>query len=206
MSVCLSGLTLAGQAGIYESSNTFRVGRLELPCDFTPPSMLTLHYYSTAFGRGRRFSKTFQQDVNHEHDDDTDDDEDLVDGELYSLDEIEEFACVCPNITLLTLCRTVAETDEQQILVKFFKFHKCYDLIPTSAKLVVFDTQLLVKKAFFALVYNGVRAAPLWDSHRQRFVGKFFIHIHIIIYKYCNQTDIFFLYFFGISQKLLKLF
>ncbi|XP_026315282.1 uncharacterized protein LOC113226757 isoform X2 [Hyposmocoma kahamanoa] len=63
------------------------------------------------------------------------------------------------------------EEDESQIFVKFFKFHKCYDLIPTSAKLVVFDTQLLVKKAFFALVYNGVRAAPLWDSQRQRFVG-----------------------------------
>ncbi|KAJ4442874.1 hypothetical protein ANN_04467, partial [Periplaneta americana] len=65
----------------------------------------------------------------------------------------------------------VAEEDESQIFVKFFKFHKCYDLIPTSAKLVVFDTQLLVKKAFFALVYNGVRAAPLWDSKRQQFVG-----------------------------------
>lgn len=81
------------------------------------------------------------------------------------------------------------EEDESQIFVKFFKFHKCYDLIPTSAKLVVFDTQLLVKKAFFALVYNGtyvciytinysdlflilgVRAAPLWDSNRQQFVG-----------------------------------
>lgn len=48
-----------------------------------------------------------------------------------------------------------SEEDESQIFVKFFKFHKCYDLIPTSAKLVVFDTQLLVKKAFFALVYNG---------------------------------------------------
>ncbi|XP_051165788.1 5'-AMP-activated protein kinase subunit gamma-2 isoform X2 [Leptopilina boulardi] len=63
------------------------------------------------------------------------------------------------------------EEDETQIFVKFFKFHKCYDLIPTSAKLVVFDTHLLVKKAFFALVYNGVRAAPLWDSSRQQFVG-----------------------------------
>ena len=60
------------------------------------------------------------------------------------------------------------ENDESQIFVKFFGFHKCYDLIPTSAKLVVFDTQLLVKKAFFALVYNGVRAAPLWDSQEQR--------------------------------------
>lgn len=90
----------------------------------------------------------------------------------------------------------ILEEDESQIFVKFFKFHKCYDLIPTSAKLVVFDTHLLVKKAFFALVYNGerskchdnppyrmdielffrsyfqgVRAAPLWDSARQEFVG-----------------------------------
>ncbi|XP_059609226.1 uncharacterized protein LOC132256714 isoform X2 [Phlebotomus argentipes] len=63
------------------------------------------------------------------------------------------------------------EEDESQIFVKFFRFHKCYDLIPTSAKLVVFDTQLLVKKAFYALVYNGVRAAPLWDSDKQQFVG-----------------------------------
>ena len=31
---------------------------------------------------------------------------------------------------------------------------------------------LQVKKAFFALVNNGVRAAPLWDSARQGFVGR----------------------------------
>lgn len=29
-----------------------------------------------------------------------------------------------------------------------------------------------MKKAFFALVTNGVRAAPLWDSKKQSFVGK----------------------------------
>jgi 5'-AMP-activated protein kinase regulatory gamma subunit len=60
-------------------------------------------------------------------------------------------------------------------------------LIPTSAKLVVFDTQLLVKKAFFALVYNGVRAAPLWDSTKQKFVGMLtitdFIRILQMYYK-----------------------
>ncbi|KAK0169364.1 hypothetical protein PV328_012142, partial [Microctonus aethiopoides] len=60
--------------------------------------------------------------------------------------------------------------DESQIYAKFFKFHKCYDLIPTSAKLVVFDTHLLVKKAFFALVFK-VEAAPLWDSSKQQFIG-----------------------------------
>jgi len=30
-----------------------------------------------------------------------------------------------------------------------------------------------VKKAFFALVSNGVRAAPLWDSKKQCFVGNY---------------------------------
>lgn len=31
---------------------------------------------------------------------------------------------------------------------------------------------LQVKKAFFALVANGVRAAPLWESKKQSFVGE----------------------------------
>uniref|UniRef100_U5EQL4 Putative 5'-amp-activated protein kinase gamma subunit n=1 Tax=Corethrella appendiculata TaxID=1370023 RepID=U5EQL4_9DIPT len=75
------------------------------------------------------------------------------------------------------------EEDESQIFVKFFRFHKCYDLVPTSAKLVVFDTQLLVKKAFYALVYNGVRAAPLWDSEKQCFVGMLTITDFIKILK-----------------------
>ena len=30
-----------------------------------------------------------------------------------------------------------------------------------------------VKKAFLAMVQNGVRAAALWDSIRQDFVGKY---------------------------------
>jgi 5'-AMP-activated protein kinase, regulatory gamma subunit len=47
----------------------------------------------------------------------------------------------------------------------------------------VFDTQLLVKKAFYALVYNGVRAAPLWDSEQQKFVGMLTITDFIKILK-----------------------
>ena len=31
-----------------------------------------------------------------------------------------------------------------------------------------------VKKAFYALVYNGVRAAHLWDTDKQDFVGEFY--------------------------------
>lgn len=31
-----------------------------------------------------------------------------------------------------------------------------------------------VKKAFFALVANGLRAAPLWDSKLKCFVGELY--------------------------------
>uniref|UniRef100_A0A4W3HS13 5'-AMP-activated protein kinase subunit gamma-1 n=1 Tax=Callorhinchus milii TaxID=7868 RepID=A0A4W3HS13_CALMI len=67
----------------------------------------------------------------------------------------------------------------------FMKSHRCYDLVPTSSKLVVFDTSLQVKKAFFALVSNGVRAAPLWDSKTQSFVGMLTITDFInILHRY----------------------
>uniref|UniRef100_A0A8C7PW99 5'-AMP-activated protein kinase subunit gamma-1 n=1 Tax=Oncorhynchus mykiss TaxID=8022 RepID=A0A8C7PW99_ONCMY len=63
--------------------------------------------------------------------------------------------------------------------------HRCYDLVPTSSKLVVFDTSLQVKKAFFALVSNGVRAAPLWDCKKQCFVGMLTITDFInILHRY----------------------
>ncbi|MED6258909.1 hypothetical protein ATANTOWER_014257 [Ataeniobius toweri] len=57
------------------------------------------------------------------------------------------------------------------IYMNFMKSHSCYDAMPRSSKLVIFDTTLQVKKAFVALVANGVRAAPLWDSKLQCFVG-----------------------------------
>uniref|UniRef100_A0A8C4EL66 Protein kinase, AMP-activated, gamma 2 non-catalytic subunit b n=1 Tax=Dicentrarchus labrax TaxID=13489 RepID=A0A8C4EL66_DICLA len=75
---------------------------------------------------------------------------------------------------------TAAEP-ESDIYMRFMKSHKCYDIVPTSSKLVVFDTALQVKKAFFALVANGVRAAPLWDTEKQSFVGMLTITDFIII-------------------------
>ncbi|XP_055764599.1 5'-AMP-activated protein kinase subunit gamma-1-like isoform X2 [Salvelinus fontinalis] len=60
---------------------------------------------------------------------------------------------------------------DAEMYMKFMKKHCCYEAIPTSCKLVIFDTTLQVSKAFFALVANGLGAAPLWDSKTQRFVG-----------------------------------
>ncbi|XP_069067212.1 5'-AMP-activated protein kinase subunit gamma-2 isoform X13 [Pleurodeles waltl] len=77
------------------------------------------------------------------------------------------------------------EESESDIYMRFMKSHKCYDIVPTSSKLVVFDTTLQVKKAFFALVANGVRAAPLWETKNQSFVGMLTITDFInILHRY----------------------
>ncbi|KAI5109158.1 5'-AMP-activated protein kinase subunit gamma-1 [Silurus meridionalis] len=80
---------------------------------------------------------------------------------------------------------THIDDPEHNVYTRFMKSHRCYDLVPTSSKLVVFDTSLQVKKAFFALVSNGVRAAPLWDSKKQCFVGMLTITDFInILHRY----------------------
>uniref|UniRef100_A0A8C6PMG2 Protein kinase, AMP-activated, gamma 3a non-catalytic subunit n=1 Tax=Nothobranchius furzeri TaxID=105023 RepID=A0A8C6PMG2_NOTFU len=95
------------------------------------------------------------------------------------------------NLKLLLLAShevnvSLVEADAT-IYLNFMKSHSCYDAIPISCKLVIFDTTLQVKKAFFALVANGLRAAPLWDSKLQRFVGMLtitdFINILHCYYK-----------------------
>lgn len=81
--------------------------------------------------------------------------------------------------------------ENNQIFSYFMKHKFCYDIMPKSAKIVIFDTQLLVKKAFFALIYNGVRAAPLWDSKNQKFVGMLTITDFILILqKYYRQPNV----------------
>ncbi|PAV72164.1 hypothetical protein WR25_00014 [Diploscapter pachys] len=78
------------------------------------------------------------------------------------------------------------QNSQDAVYSLFMKAHKCYDLIPTSTKLVVFDTHLPVRKAFYALVFNGVRAAPLWDSDKRQFTGMLTItdFIKILIRHY----------------------
>uniref|UniRef100_A0AC34REJ7 CBS domain-containing protein n=1 Tax=Panagrolaimus sp. JU765 TaxID=591449 RepID=A0AC34REJ7_9BILA len=81
--------------------------------------------------------------------------------------------------------------NQESVYSLFMKAHKCYDLIPTSSKLVVFDTELPVRKAFYALVYNGVRAAPLWDSEKQEFIGMLTITDFIqILHKYYSKDAV----------------
>ncbi|NXJ48258.1 AAKG3 kinase, partial [Spizaetus tyrannus] len=80
---------------------------------------------------------------------------------------------------------TEFQSPDAEVYMHFMRSHCCYDAIPTSCKLVVFDTSLEIKKAFVALVANGVRAAPLWDSKTQSFVGMLTITDFInILHRY----------------------
>jgi hypothetical protein len=47
------------------------------------------------------------------------------------------------------------DKDSHNLFVNFLKQHTCYELLPISGKIVVLDTSLLVKKAFYALQQNG---------------------------------------------------
>ncbi|XP_071417900.1 5'-AMP-activated protein kinase subunit gamma-3 isoform X2 [Pithys albifrons albifrons] len=77
------------------------------------------------------------------------------------------------------------QSPDAEVYMHFLRSHCCYDAIPTSCKLVVFDISLEIKKAFVALVTNGVRAAPLWDSKTQSFVGMLTITDFInILHRY----------------------
>ncbi|NP_001393959.1 5'-AMP-activated protein kinase subunit gamma-2 isoform l [Homo sapiens] len=89
------------------------------------------------------------------------------------------------GIRFFSRSRKTVEDSESGVYMRFMRSHKCYDIVPTSSKLVVFDTTLQVKKAFFALVANGVRAAPLWESKKQSFVGMLTITDFInILHRY----------------------
>ncbi|XP_030894501.1 5'-AMP-activated protein kinase subunit gamma-3 isoform X4 [Leptonychotes weddellii] len=92
----------------------------------------------------------------------------------YELGLVEERPSLCPSPR--ALFPRLGWDDElqkpgAQVYMHFMQEHTCYDAMATSSKMVIFDTKLEIKKAFFALVANGIRAAPLWDSKKQSFVG-----------------------------------
>ncbi|KWU45977.1 hypothetical protein RHOSPDRAFT_15668 [Rhodotorula sp. JG-1b] len=68
----------------------------------------------------------------------------------------------------------------------FVASKSCYDILPESFRLIVFDTKLGITKSLQALVTNGVVSAPLYDSTTHRFAGMFTLAdvVHLIQYYY----------------------
>jgi 5'-AMP-activated protein kinase regulatory gamma subunit len=54
---------------------------------------------------------------------------------------------------------------------EFLKVRTSYDVLPLSFRLIVLDTDLLIKKSLNILIQNAIVSAPLWDSHTSRFAG-----------------------------------
>ncbi|KAK5575084.1 hypothetical protein RB653_010340 [Dictyostelium firmibasis] len=83
----------------------------------------------------------------------------------------------------------------KQVFVNFLKGHTCYDVIPISGKVVVLDTKLAVKSAFYALEENGIKSAPLWNSEQHDFTGMItvsdFIDILLYYYRKPKSNNIF---------------
>ncbi|XP_002712528.1 5'-AMP-activated protein kinase subunit gamma-3 [Oryctolagus cuniculus] len=102
--------------------------------------------------------------------------------ELEGMVEERPAPCPSPQAPLLSLgWDDELQKPGAQVYMHFMQEHTCYDAMATSSKLVIFDTTLEIKKAFFALVANGVRAAPLWDSKKQSFVGMLTITDFILV-------------------------
>jgi len=66
----------------------------------------------------------------------------------------------------------------------------CYDLIPESGKIVIFDERLPIKHAFFALVQNDIKCAPVWSPSTRKFLGLMTVtdFANILVGSYHDQS------------------
>jgi len=78
-----------------------------------------------------------------------------------------------------------------EVYQSFFITHTCYDCMPKSGKVLLLDGQLSIRKAFFALVFNGVRAALIWHAPTSSTIGLITISdfINMLISAYDSKWN-----------------
>ncbi|RKF80491.1 5'-AMP-activated protein kinase subunit gamma [Golovinomyces cichoracearum] len=82
----------------------------------------------------------------------------------------------------LTICAA------QNAIRDFLKIRTSYDVLPLSFRLIILDTDLLVKKSLTILLQNGIVSAPLWDSHTSTFAGLLTTSDYINVVQYYWQN------------------
>lgn len=85
---------------------------------------------------------------------------------------------------------SIGGRDKTRLLLNFFKYHKCYEILPKSAKVIIFDTQFYVKKTFPTLISHGIRSAPLWDATKKLLVGMITVTDFIRILLYLDKENL----------------
>ncbi|KAI6245435.1 5'-AMP-activated protein kinase subunit gamma [Erysiphe necator] len=101
--------------------------------------------------------------------------------------------------TFLIPCRAMREipskftvVDKDQLsglkaIRDFLKIRTSYDVLPLSFRLIILDTDLLVKKSLTILLQNGIVSAPLWDSQTSKFAGLLTTSDYINVVQYYWQ-------------------
>ncbi|CAD5124665.1 DgyrCDS12927 [Dimorphilus gyrociliatus] len=98
--------------------------------------------------------------------------------------------------------RLKLDMNDELVFVKFMKAHKCYHVIPTSSKLIIMDLELNARKAFFALIRQGIRAAPVWDSKKRYVMGLLTMNDFIrALHKFYTTPELKFEQFDGMTVR-----
>jgi 5'-AMP-activated protein kinase regulatory gamma subunit len=81
--------------------------------------------------------------------------------------------------------------NSDEVYQSFFITHTCYDCMPKSGKVLLLDARLSIRKAFFALVFNGVRAALVWHAPTSSTIGLITISdfINMLIAAYDSKWN-----------------
>ncbi|KAG6459328.1 5'-AMP-activated protein kinase subunit gamma-2 [Manduca sexta] len=85
---------------------------------------------------------------------------------------------------------SIGGRDKTRLLLNFFKYHKCYEILPKSAKVIIFDTQFFVRKTFSTLISHGIRSAPLWDAGKKLLVGMITVTDFIRILLHLDKENL----------------
>lgn len=89
--------------------------------------------------------------------------------------------------------KPLTATDKDQLsglnaIRSFLKIRTSYDVLPLSFRLIILNTDLLVKKSLNILLQNGIVSAPLWDSHTSTFAGLLTTSDYINVVQYYWQN------------------
>mmetsp|Transcript_55760 Transcript_55760/g.111791 ORF Transcript_55760/g.111791 Transcript_55760/m.111791 type:complete len:196 (-) Transcript_55760:88-675(-) len=67
--------------------------------------------------------------------------------------------------------KAVLQRAGKDAISDFLRHKTMYDVMRSSGKVVVFDTNIPIQLAFYALLEHDLPSAPLWDSASRQFVG-----------------------------------
>ena len=79
----------------------------------------------------------------------------------------------------------------KEIFTKYLKFHTVYETIPENMKILVFNSELMIKDSIEAMIKEDIYCGLLWDSNANKYIGIFTIRdvlsLIMISYQQLNQ-------------------